>query len=302
MTVAERKQWATYSIQTHELSERQACHLFQISRTVYRYQVVKKDDGEIEELLNRLAESKPRWGFRKMFDWMRNQGHKWNHKRVRRVYRALKLNLRIKPKKRFPKREPTPLAQPAAANHSWSVDFMSDALSSGRSFRTFNVIDDFNREALWIEIDTSLPAVRVIRVLENLAAWRGYPKSIRMDNGPEFISSKLEQWADENHVKLNHIQPGKPAQNGYVERFNRTYRTEVLDIYLFKTLSEVRAITDEWIDEYNTVRPHQALNGLPPVEYARQKMNEPESLISSETSQDRNESLPLTSPANSSRE
>ena len=281
----------------YDLSERHACQLFQVSRSVYRYQAVEKDDGVIRDLLKGLAKSKPRWGFKKMFDWIRGQGHKWNHKRVKRIYRDLNLNLRVKPKKRFPKRESVPLTQPEAPNQSWSVDFMSDALNSGRSFRTFNVIDDFNREALWIEVDTSLPAGRVIRVLENLAAWRGYPKSIRMDNGPEFISSRLEQWADENKVQLNFIQPGKPAQNAYIERFNRTYREEVLDLYLFESLAQVRAITDEWIDEYNIDRPHQALGGLTPCEYAKQKSGVANQLLKDQTVQDSNESLPLSSQA-----
>ena len=281
----------------HDLSERHACQLFQVSRSVYRYKGVEKDDSAIKDLLDDLAERKPRWGFRKMFDWIRRRGHKWNHKRVKRVYRELKLNLRIKPRKRFPKREPVPLTQPEIANQSWSVDFMSDALSSGRSFRTFNVIDDFNREALWIEVDTSLPAGRVIRVLENLAAWRGYPKSIRMDNGPEFISNKLAQWADEHKVELNFIQPGKPAQNAYIERFNRTYREEVLAFYLFESLAQVRAITDEWIDEYNIDRPHQALGGLTPYEFAKQKESTSGQLLREQTVQDKNESLPLSSQA-----
>ena len=284
-------------MQNHDLSERHACHLFQISRSVYRYEVVEKDDSVIQELLSRLAASKPRWGFKKMFDWIRNQGYKWNHKRVKRVYRDLKLNLRIKPKKRLPARNPIPLAQPAAQNHSWSVDFMSDALDSGRSFRTFNVIDDFSREALWIEIDTSLPAARVVRVLENLAEWRGFPKSIRMDNGPELISSKLEYWADTHGVLLNHIEPGKPAQNAYIERFNRTYREEVLDLYLFESLAQVRAITDEWIDEYNIDRPHQALGGLTPYEFARQVANAAAQSPHRQIVQDNNESLPLSSQA-----
>lgn len=281
----------------HDLSERHACQLFQVSRSVYRYQAAEKDDSAIETLLTDLAERKPRWGFRKMFDWIRRQGHKWNHKRVKRVYRDLKLNLRIKPRKRFPKREPVALTQPEAANQSWSVDFMSDSLNSGRSFRTFNVIDDFNREALWIEVDTSLPAGRVIRVLENLAAWRGYPKSIRMDNGPEFISSKLEQWVDENTVQLNFIQPGKPAQNAYIERFNRTYREEVLDLYLFESLAQVRAITDEWIDEYNIDRPHQALGGLTPHEFAKRNKRASGQPLKGQTVQNKNESLPLSSQA-----
>lgn len=199
-----------------------------------------------------------------MRDYLRNQGYGWNHKRIHRVYREMKLNLRIKPKKRLPSREPVPLVQPDQVNESWSLDFMSDSLSNGRAFRTSNIIDDFNREALWIEVDFSLPALRVIRVLNMLASWRGLPRQIRMDNGPELISKALEEWAEVHEVELAFIEPGKPAQNAYIERFNRTYREDVLDAYLFSTLQEVRDITDEWIEEYNAIRPHEALKGLPP--------------------------------------
>jgi len=162
------------------------------------------------------------------------------------------------------------LVQPEAANQSWSLDFMSDSLSSGRAFRTLNIIDDFNREVLWIEIDTSLPAERVIRTLDMIASWRGYPKQIRMDNGPELISQKMAQWADDHSVELAFIQPGKPSQNAYVERFNRTFREAVLDAYLFSSLHEVRDITEEWIEEYNAIRPHEALGNLSPYQYATQ--------------------------------
>ena len=155
-----------------------------LSRSVYHYQAKLKNDDEIAEQLRQLAERKPRWGFSKMFQSLRHQGYCWNHKRVRRVYCAQQLNLRVKPKKRLPVRQPTPLAQPEATNESWSVDFMSDSLQSGRTFRTFNVIDDYNREALAMEIDTSLPSGRVVRVLEMIASWRGYPRRLRSDNGP----------------------------------------------------------------------------------------------------------------------
>ncbi len=146
-----------------------------------------------------------------MTDYLRNQGKPWNHKRIRRVYRTLALHLKRKPKKRLPARTAQALAVPGRANQTWSLDFMSDALSNGRTFRTLNVIDDFNREALWIEVDTSLPAERVVRVLEQLLFWRGKPTRIRMDNGPELISQRLESWAKDKHIDLLHIQPGKPA-------------------------------------------------------------------------------------------
>jgi len=215
-----------------------------------------------------IAERKPRWGFRKMAAWLKNQGHNWNHKKVYRVYCEMGLNLRVKPKKRLPARFPQPLAQPQAANECWSLDFMSDSLENGRAFRTLNILDDFNRQALWIEADTSLPAGRVIRALEMLILWRGAPQRLRLDNGPELISKELAGWAAEKGILLDHIQPGKPAQNAYIERFNRTYREEVLDAYLFSSIEEVREITEQWLEEYNAVRPHAALGGVPPYQYA----------------------------------
>ncbi|MFZ3151240.1 MAG: IS3 family transposase [Anaerolineaceae bacterium] len=249
-----------------ELSlERQACGMLNLSRSVYRYQAKKGGDEEIAKALLELTSRKPRWGFGKMQDYLRNEAHGWNHKRIRRVYCDLHLNLRVKPKKRLPRRIPQPLIQPEQPNHSWSIDFMSDSLTSGRAFRTFNILDDFNREALWIEVDTSLPAERVIRVLEMIISWRGCPIQIRMDNGPEFISHRLESWAKQHNIQLVHIQPGKPSQNAYIERFNRTYREDVLDAYLFNSLSEVREISEQWLEEYNAIRPHEALEGLPPI-------------------------------------
>jgi putative transposase len=206
-----------------------------------------------------------------MYDYLKNQGYAWNHKKVYRVYCEMSLNLRTKPKKRLPIRYPKPLVVPAVVNISWSLDFMSDSLESGRSFRTLNIIDDFNRECLWIEIDTSLPAERVIHVLEMLAIWRGYPQQLRIDNGPELISRTLANWAQQHDVELAFIQPGKPAQNAYIERFNRTFREDVLDAYLFTTIQEVQAITEDWLEEYNAVRPHDALGGLPPFQYAAAK-------------------------------
>lgn len=245
-----------------------ACDALSISRCSFYYQAKRIDDSEIIAILTNLAEQYPRYGFRKLFKRLRHLGHSWNHKRVYRVYCGLKLNLRRrKGKKRLPSRHPEPLTVPPKANDSWSMDFMSDNLYSGRSFRTFNVIDDYNRELLAIEVDTSLPSERIIRVLDRIAAYRGYPKQIRQDNGPEFISQKLELWAEQHNIKLEFIKPGKPTQNAFIERFNRTYRNEILDTYLFNSLTEVREITDTWIDEYNYERPHEALNDLPPKTY-----------------------------------
>ena len=218
-------------------------------------------------MLVRLADSHKRWGFGLMFRWLRKNGYDWNHKRVYRVYKDLALNLRINPKKRLPSRTPVALHQPEAPNAFWSMDFMADSLSCGRRFRTLNIIDDFNRESLSIEIDFSLPADRVIRVLKQTAEWRGYPKFIRVDNGPELISQKLLDWAEEHGVVVNHIEPGKPAQNGYIERFNRTYREDILDQYWFDNLDEVREITGKWMVMYNGKRPHSSLDDQTPWEF-----------------------------------
>jgi putative transposase len=265
-----RRELAEYAMQTYGLSERQACKMLNLSRTVFRYQRKRPDDSEIKHALLELAESKPRWGFGKMLDYLQQQQYTWNHKRIRRVYCALHLNLRVKKKKRLPKRVAQPLCVPEKANQSWSMDFMRDSLISGCVFRTLNIIDDYNREALCIEIDTSLPAVRVIRVLERLVALRGCPKQIRMDNGPEFISHRLEDWANDRQIISDFIEPGKPAQNAYIERFNRTYREEVLDANVFGSIDEVRMITLEWLEEYNGIRPHEALKGLSPYQYVLQ--------------------------------
>ncbi|MCI0552233.1 MAG: integrase core domain-containing protein [Anaerolineae bacterium] len=158
-------------------------------------------------------------------------------------------------------------ALPGQSNQSWSLDFMSDSLSNGRAFRTLNILDDYNRAALWIEVNTSIPAERVIRVLDVVLLWRGTPHQIRMDNGPELISQRLAEWAQEHHIEMAHIQPSKPAQNAYIEGFNRTFREEVLDAYLFDDLQEVRAITEDWLRQYNTIRPCEALQDLTPHQY-----------------------------------
>ncbi|MBK0019645.1 IS3 family transposase, partial [Kosakonia sp. S42] len=208
----------------------------------------------------------PRYGFKKLFQVLRRQGNARNHKRVHRIYCLLKLNFRRRGEQRLPVRSPAPLATPGALNQSWSIDFMHDALVCGRRFITFSVVDDFNREALAIEIDLNIPAQRVVRVLDRIVANRGYPRKMRMDNGPELISLTLTQRAEEHDVMLGFIKPGKPTQNAFIGRFNRTYRTEILDFYLFRTLNEVREITERWLMGYNSGRPHESLNNLTPEE------------------------------------
>jgi len=259
---------ANYAVEAHKASERRACRLADLSRSGYRYVRKKPSDDEIKAKLAQIAEDHHRWGFRKMAAYLRKGGNPWNHKKVYRIYCEMRLNLRVKPKKRLPTRDPQPLVQPERANACWSLDFMSDSLDNGRSFRTFNVLDDFNREGLWIEIDTSLPATRVTRVLDMIASERGYPTQVRVDNGPEFISHHMAGWARRHAVRIHFIQPGKPAQNGFVERFNRTYREDVLDAYMFNSLDEARRITADWLEEYNSIRPHASLGNKTPYEFS----------------------------------
>lgn len=249
------------------MSERHACKAMQLHRSVNRYEATPRDDSKVIAVLLKLAHELPDFGFSKLFDRIRRRGYGWNHKRVYRVYCMLKLNKRRRGKKRLPTRHPAPLAVSPVVNGCWSADFMSDALWCGRKFRTFNVVDDFNREILAIEIDLSLPATRVIRTLDRIAAWRGYPEKLRLDNGPEFVSIAMADWAEENGVDLEFIKPGRPMQNGYIERFNRTYRQGVLDMYVFNTLAEVREITDRWIRDYNEERGHDSLGKLTPKEF-----------------------------------
>lgn len=250
-----------------DLSQRRAAFCCSISSGCYRYTSRRQPDDEIVDLLTRLAESKPRWGFRLMFDWIRSRGKTWNHKRVYRVYKELELNLRIKPKRRFPSRNPVPLDEAKRPNDCWSLDFMSDSLTDGRSYRTLNVTDDFNREALAIEVDHSLPSARVVRVLDQIAEERGYPRKLRSDNGPEFVAQALEDWAGEHGVDHQPIDPGKPTQNAYVERFNRTFREEVLSVYAFSDLDEVRDESTRWLYGYNHDRPHRSLGRQTPAGY-----------------------------------
>ena len=192
-----------------------ACRAFSISETRYRYQPKLSDENElIADWLLTLTNAKKTWGFGLCFLHLRNvKGFKWNHKRVYRIYLELELNMRIKPRKRLQREKPEPLAVPEAPNEVWSMDFMADQLADGSSFRTLNVVDDFNREGLAIEVDFSLPSERVVRALNQVIAWPGKPLAIRVDSGPEYVSARLQNWAENAGIGLIYIQPGKPQQN-----------------------------------------------------------------------------------------
>ena len=220
-----------------------ACRAFEISETCYRYSPILSDENEeIADWLERLTENKRTWGFGLCF-----------------------LYLRIKPKKRLKRDKPEPLAVPGRPNETWSTDFMADQLADGRSIRTLNVLNDFNREGLCIDVDFSLPAARVVRSLNQIIEWRGKPNTIRVDNGPEYISGKFMEWAEKQGVRLEHIQPGKPQQNAYIERYNRTVRGEWLSQFIFETIKEAQEQATEWLWTYNDERPNMGIGGITPA-------------------------------------
>ena len=257
---------AKRGIAKHGISIRFACVVYGISETCFRYQAkLDGDNALVADWLLRLTQTQKRWGFGLCFLYLRNvKGYGWNHKRVYRIYRELELNLRIKPRRRIRRDYSGELDVPRAPNQVWSMDFMSDGLRDGRTIRTFNVIDDYNREGLGIEVAFSLPAPRVIRALDQIIEWRGKPAAIRCDNGPEYISQALVAWANEHRITLIYIQPGKPTQNAYIERFNRTVRHDWLDLHSFVSLEHAQDLATQWLWQYNNERPNTAIGGVPP--------------------------------------
>jgi putative transposase len=253
----------------HRLPVRRACRAVGLSRTAwYRRPAdpTTRDAAVIAALLA-LVEQHGRWGFWKCFTRLRLDGYGWNHKHVHRVYCTLRLNLPRRTKRRVPTRLRQPLIAPTTLNGIWALDFMHDALYGGRPFRTLNVLDEGNREALAIEVGTALPAARVVRVLEQLIEIYGRPEAVRVDNGPELTAQLFADWCRQQGIAIRYIQPGKPDQNAFIERFNRTYREEVLDAHLFASVREVQRQTDDWLGTYNDDRPHESLGDVPPTRF-----------------------------------
>lgn len=244
-----------------------------VARNSYSYQSKLKNDDYFIALLDTLTQKHTSIGFWQSYYRIRKTGVIVNHKKLYRIYTAMKLNIRRRTKKRLPARVKQQLFQPDSMNQVWSIDFMSDALWNGRKLRFLNVIDDFNRQVLLIEPDISIPSIKVIKCLEQLINSKGTPKMIRVDNGPEFISSKLDMWCKEHKIQLVFIHPGEPTQNAYIERFNGTFRRDVLNAYIFKSINEVKEIVNDWVYDYNYNRPHQALNNKSPMEYLALKIS-----------------------------
>ena len=277
VTPEQRRTAVTHGMATAELSERQACRYMGFARSTHRYRRRRPPRVELRARLHALAVLRPRWGYRRLYRLLRREGSAVNKKLVQRVYREEGLAVRRRKRKRvaIPR---TPLPLPTTANQRWSMDFVSDALSDGRKFRALTIVDDFTRESPAIEVDTSLPGERVVRVLESLADSHGLPKAIVCDNGPEFRGEALDQWADRRGVALQFIQPGKPIQNAFAESFNGRLRDECLNESWFVTLADARETIEAWRVDYNVARPHSGLADRTPEEFAKELLRPTPSL------------------------
>jgi len=285
VTPSAKREVLAVLVHEHHMAVRRACQAVRLSRAAH-YRPPRSRlgrDADVVAALNDVVARHRRWGFWKCFYRLRRTGHRWNHKRVHRVYCALRLNLPRRTKRRVPVRLRQPLVAPERLNDTWALDFMVDALYDGRPFRALTVIDEGNREALAIEIGTSIPSPRVIRVLDELVRLYGRPARVRVDNGPELVADAFVAWCTAQRIRLGYIQPGKPDQNAFIERFNRTYREEVLDAYLFDSLEQVRAITEAWLTTYNTERPHDSLGQVPPLTFLPRPETVPESTFAVST-------------------
>jgi putative transposase len=270
VTTSARRNVVQHLRAAFKMSERRTCRLVGLRRSTQRYRPRRRDAGALLGRLRELAAARPRFGYRRLHLLLRREGVSVNAKRVYRLYRAEGLAVRIRRRKKLRVPRLPPIDPPTKRNERWAMDFVSDVLTDGRRFRALTLIDALTRESPAIEVDTSLPGARVMRVLDRVAAERGgYPKSITVDNGPEFICTAMDKWAYEHGVELRFIQPGKPMQNGQVESFNGRFRDECLSQSWFPTLARARAEIELWRVDYNAVRPHSALDGRTPLEFVR---------------------------------
>lgn len=255
-------------ISTHGLSQRRACGLFGITRRTFRRAPGPDRNLKLRERLKQLAEERRRWGCPMLYRIIRREGWRVNHKRIERMYREEGLSLRRRRRRKRRSHLRVVRPRPAAANQAWALDFVHDSLMSGRRFRALAVIDEWSRESLAIEVDVSLTGERVTRVLDRLGVERGLPTLIQSDNGPEFTGRVLDQWAYDNQVRLQFIEPGQPIQNAFIESFNSRLREECLNEHVFVSLDDARGKIEKWRIQYDRERPHSSLGYLTPEEFA----------------------------------
>ncbi len=269
MTTTALRAVVDYIRDSFSMSERRACRVVGMLRSTFRYVLRRDSDGgRLLGRLRELAAERPRYGYRRLCDLLRVEGHAVNHKRVHRLYRAEGLQVRRRKRKRVAAAQRRPLPVVSRANQEWAMDFMLDTLANGRTFRTLNVVDDCTRECLAIEVDTSIPGLRVTRVLDRLVAERGRPERLVTDNGPEFAGRALDRWAYERGVELHFIRPGRPVENAYIESFNGKFRDECLNEHWFADLWDARRTIEAWRRDYNEQRPHSSLGRVPPAQFA----------------------------------
>lgn len=265
---------------TRQMGVTRACGLMGISRSLYRYESKRPDDAPLKDRLTALAGQKRRYGYRRLHVLLLREGWLLNWKRTYRVYREAGLTVRRRKRKRIAGIERQEKVLANGPNQSWSMDFVSDGFVDGRRLRCLNIVDDFTKECLAIEVDTSLPGSRVVSVLERLAEMRGLPRSITVDNGPEFISKALDAWAYQQGLTLRFIEPGKPQQNAYIESFNGKFRDECLNEHWFLSMRHAQAIIADWRLEYNEARPHSTLGYQTPKEFVERFLTADSNLVS----------------------
>lgn len=278
MTAGERRRTVEKVRAAVGISERRAVRFTGFPRSTMRYQTVREPQDELRARIRAIAAERPRWGYRFMHAKLRREGWPVNRKRVQRLYRDEGLAVRRRGKKRR-SQVTRPVRRPLGGpNERWSMDFVSDTLSSGRTFRCLNIVDEFNRECVTIYPSHSIPAVRVIEVLERLRDERGLPQVIVTDNGSEFTSRAFDAWAYARGVKIDFIQPGKPVQNCFVESFNGTFRDDCLNLHWFLSIADAQRTIEAWRVDYNEVRPHTSLDWLTPAEYRQLHQQSEEAL------------------------
>ena len=266
VTPAIKREAVATACTEHGLSERRACRLVGLTRGSYRYCGRRPNDTELRARLCELAQKRRRFGYRRLGDLLGREGVHVNHKRIYRVYREEKLQVRRRRRKRLVAGERVRLIPAKAPNQRWSMDFVRDTLARGRPFRNLTVLDEFTRESVALEVASSIPGERVTRVLDRAAETYGLPFEIIVDNGPEFTGKALDHWAYRRGVKLHFIRPGKPMDNGYIESFNGKFRDEFLSEHWFESVAEAARQAEVWRTDYNEQRPHQGLGSRTPAE------------------------------------
>ncbi len=268
VTPAAKRKAVAHLCDEHQVSQRRACNVLQVDRSTVRYQSRRVDDAELRDAIKRVSRERRRFGYRRIHVMVEREGHMVNHKKLRRIYREEKLQVRRRGGRKRALGTRKPMVLPDGPNQRWSLDFVSDAFTDGRRFRILTVVDDFTRENLALIADTSLSGQRVTRELDQVIADRGMPGTIVSDNGTEFTSMAILKWVQDTAVDWHYIAPGKPTQNAFIESFNGKLRDECLNETLFSSLADAKDALEAWQEDYNGQRPHSSLGNMTPIEFA----------------------------------